>query len=122
MTVHVHRHNRSGARSDFRLNLACVQAPGMWIAVNKNWCRTSLDYGKGTGDDCESRHNNLITRLDSKTRHSNPQCRGSIANSHAIIHSAECRPDVLKFLNETAFGRDPARVYAFLDVLERLPT
>src|SRR6266404_3668077 len=84
MTVSMNRHYCTSVGSNFRLDLAGIQAPRARVTVNQHRGGAGLDNGEGARDDGERGHDDFIARPNSETRHGNLQRRRPITDGNPM--------------------------------------
>jgi len=117
MSIDVDGHDGSCTGSNLLLDLRDVHAPRLGIAIDEDRDTAAIDHCQCTRDYREGGEDDFIARFEFQTVDGDLEGRGAIADGDAVLPPAIRRPLLLKFIDKSACGGNPAGANAFEKIL-----
>src|SRR6476646_4408207 len=106
MSTHVDRNDRLGVWSNSSLGELGIQAVGVWANVNQHRKRIREQNGARRRDEGKVGNDNLVSGLESDSRHRNFESGGSICDREPVTGVMKTRESFLE-LQSFGAGRTP---------------
>ena len=114
-------HDGARPRRDASLHRGYVHVPRVCLAINQDRnCAQSRDRCR-TGNDREGRHDHFVAGGQIERGQCGVEGCRTVADGYAVPSSDTRSKQLLEFTNERAFGGNPARVDAFVEVFAFIP-